>query len=74
MVGRIKADLRKHWVSWTGFAGLMILFLVYLFWNPGQIFMVILFWVLTVWGMAIESGIEKQYGYRTDKERNKPYE
>lgn len=73
MLEKAKADLVKHWVSWIGFIGLVIIFFVYLFHNPQQLLTVTLFWVLIVWGMAIESGAEKQYGYILDEERNEPY-
>ena len=74
MISKVKTDLKKHWVSWIGFIGLVTIFFGCLFWNPGQLLMIILFWVLIVWGMSIEAGYEKQYGHRTDKEMNKPYE
>ena len=73
MLQKIKADLTKYWVSWVGFAGLLILFFVYLFHNPEQIFMVILCWVLMIWGMSMEGGVKKQYGYMPDEVMNEPY-
>lgn len=73
MLERAKADLTKHWVSWTGFIGLVTIFFSFLLWNPQQLLMVTFFWVLIVWGMSIEAGIEKQYGYMTNEEMNEPY-
>lgn len=73
MIEKIKADFSKHWVSWIGFIGLVAGFFVYLLWNPGQLLMITLFWVLIVWGMSIEAGIDKQGKYRTDKEMNGHY-
>jgi len=60
MLEKVKADLKKNWVSWLGLAGLIVIFGVYLLRNPQQLLMVIFFWVLVIWGMAIEAGYEKQ--------------
>jgi len=73
VIEKIKADLNEYWVSWVGFVGLLMFFFVCLFWNPRQLFMVILCWVLIVWGMSIEDGIAKKYGYIPDEVMNEPY-
>ena len=74
MVEKVKADFKKHWVSWVGFIGLVAIFCHFFFHNPNQLLMAILFWVLVVWGMSIEAAYDKQYNYRTSEEMNKPYE
>lgn len=73
MLKRIKADFRKQWISWTGFIGLIILGPATLITNPGQVIMVILGWILIVWGISIGAAVDKAQGYPTEEEMNKPY-
>ena len=53
MLAKVKADLRKHWVSWTGIIGLVIICPLILIYRPEQAVMVIMVWVLICFGMYL---------------------
>lgn len=74
MLEKIEADFRKHWASWIGF-GVLVVIGVPLFTSPTpQLVMVLIYWVLCCMGLFWEVTSEKQFGYISDEERNKPYD
>jgi len=73
MLQKIKADFKKHWISWAGFVGLGIIggsmFVV----SPHQVIMAVLMWALVVWGMSLGAAVDKYEGHRSSEEINGPY-
>lgn len=55
MLAKVKADLRKHWVSWMGIIGLVTICPLALILDPAQAIMIILGWVLVIFGMFLET-------------------
>ena len=72
MLTKIKADIKKHWVSWVGFIGLVAI-LPMLKHHPEQALLIILFWLLICFGFSIAVALDRKGLYRTDEEINKPY-
>jgi len=55
MLAKIRADLSKHWISWTGFIGLGVISWYFIINNPLQVTMAIIGWVLVCLGMYLET-------------------
>lgn len=66
MFSKVKADLRKHWVSWIGIIGLAIVCPLALIFGPAQAVMIILGWMLIMFGMFLET-TEFGKNYKGDK-------
>jgi len=84
MLKWLKADLRKHWASWIGFSGFVVigipLFLClgdtasgisYI--RAQQLELALICWLFCCIGLFWEAQIERSGGYISDEKRSKPY-
>jgi len=73
-IDKVKADFTKHWLSWIGFIGLVLIFFTGYFHRPSFLVAVILSWVLTIGWLSIEIEYEKKHGYHSDEELREIYD
>lgn len=74
----IKADLTKHWATYIGFSGLIVigipLFLLIREPIAERLVLILLCWMFCSMGLFWEAQSTRLAGYISDEERNKPYD
>ena len=77
MLKWIKADLKKHWATYIGFGGLVVIgipLFTHISEPIGERLVLMLFgWIFFCMGLFWEAQSEKLVGYISDEERHKSY-